>query len=47
MTNTLASLTALNVAAVPFAIRAEKSSDIAARERLLDACFGEGRHART
>lgn len=47
MTNTLAHLTALNVAAVPFAIRAEKSSDIAARERLLDACFGEGRHART
>lgn len=47
MTNTLATLTALDVAAVPFAIRAEKSSDIAARERLLDACFGEGRHART
>ncbi|NEW85701.1 N-acetyltransferase [Rhodopseudomonas sp. WA056] len=47
MTNTLAPLTALNVAAVPFAIRAEKSSDIAARERLLDACFGENRHART
>ncbi|WP_022723052.1 GNAT family N-acetyltransferase [Rhodopseudomonas sp. B29] len=47
MTNAIATLTALNVAAVPFAIRAEKSSDIAARERLLDACFGEGRHART
>ena len=47
MTNAIATLTALNVAAVPFAIRAEKSSDIVARERLLDACFGEGRHART
>jgi len=47
MTNARTTLTALNVAALPFAIRAEQSSDIAARERLLDACFGEGRHART
>ncbi|MGP9814636.1 GNAT family N-acetyltransferase [Rhodopseudomonas sp. NSM] len=47
MMNARTTLTALNVAALPFAIRAEKSSDIAARERLLDACFGEGRHART
>jgi predicted N-acetyltransferase YhbS len=31
----------------PFAIRAERASDAAAREALLDACFGENRHART
>jgi predicted N-acetyltransferase YhbS len=31
----------------PFAIRAERASDVAAREALLDASFGEGRHART
>src|SRR5882757_9028777 len=31
----------------PFAIRAERASDIVAREALLDACFGEGRHKRT
>lgn len=34
-------------AAAPFAIRAEEPADIAAREVLLDACFGEDRHART
>ena len=28
-------------------IRAERSSDVAAREALLDVCFGEGRDART
>lgn len=33
--------------AAPFAIRAERASDIAAREALLDASLGEGRHART
>jgi len=33
--------------AVPVAIRAERASDVAAREALLDASFGEGRHART
>jgi predicted N-acetyltransferase YhbS len=33
--------------AAPFAIRAERASDVAAREALLDASFGEGRHART
>jgi predicted N-acetyltransferase YhbS len=32
---------------VPFVIRAERPSDIAAREALLDAAFGKGRHART
>jgi predicted N-acetyltransferase YhbS len=31
----------------PFAIRAERSSDTAAREALLDVCFGEDRDART
>ncbi|MEW6642602.1 MAG: N-acetyltransferase [Pseudomonadota bacterium] len=33
--------------AAPFAIRAEQTSDVAAREALLDACFGPGRFART
>ncbi|MDI1265167.1 MAG: N-acetyltransferase, partial [bacterium] len=33
--------------AAPFAIRAERTSDVAAREALLDACFGAGRHTRT
>jgi predicted N-acetyltransferase YhbS len=33
--------------AAPFAIRAERTSDVAARETLLDACFGEDRHMRT
>ncbi|MBR1218728.1 N-acetyltransferase [Bradyrhizobium sp. U87765 SZCCT0131] len=33
--------------AAPFAIRAERTSDVAAREALLDACFGPGRSART
>lgn len=33
--------------AAPFAIRAERALDVAAREALLDACFGENRHART
>ena len=31
----------------PFAIRAERTSDVVAREALLDACFGEGRQMRT
>ena len=33
--------------AAPFAIRGERASDIAAREALLDACFGANRFART
>jgi predicted N-acetyltransferase YhbS len=33
--------------AAPFAIRAERAADIAARETLLDASFGKNRHART
>ena len=33
--------------AAPFVIRAERASDVVAREALLDACFGETRHMRT
>ena len=33
--------------AAPFASRAERASDVVAREALLDACFGENRHMRT
>ena len=39
--------TALTPDAAPFAIRAERTSDVAAREALLDACFGDNRHMRT
>ena len=38
---------ALTSKAAPFAIRAERASDVIAREALLDACFGDNRHART
>ena len=38
---------ALSPNAAPFAIRAERSSDVVAREALLDACFGANRHTRT
>ena len=38
---------ALNSNAAPFAIRAERAVDVAAREALLDASFGEDRHDRT
>src|SRR5258708_15882296 len=38
---------ALTSNAAPFAIRAERASDVVAREALLDACFGEGRQKRT
>jgi predicted N-acetyltransferase YhbS len=38
---------ALNSDAAPFAIRSERASDVAAREALLDACFGANRHTRT
>src|SRR5215831_15428822 len=30
-----------------FAIRAERTCDLEAREALLDACFGDNRHVRT
>lgn len=33
--------------AAPFVIRPEQAGDVAAREALLDACFGTKRHART
>jgi predicted N-acetyltransferase YhbS len=33
--------------AAPFAIRAERASDVVAREALLDACFGDNRPTRT
>jgi predicted N-acetyltransferase YhbS len=38
---------ALAPKAAPFAIRAERASDVVAREALLDACFGANRHKRT
>jgi predicted N-acetyltransferase YhbS len=38
---------ALDPGAAPFVIRAERASDVVAREALLDACFGENRHTRT
>jgi predicted N-acetyltransferase YhbS len=38
---------ALTPEAAPFAIRAERASDVVAREALLDACFGVNRHMRT
>jgi predicted N-acetyltransferase YhbS len=34
-------------AAAPFAIRSERAGDVAAREALLDACFGANRRQRT
>ncbi|MGY4433406.1 putative N-acetyltransferase YhbS [Bradyrhizobium sp. F1.13.1] len=33
--------------AAPFAIRAERAGDVAMREALLDASFGDNRHGRT
>jgi predicted N-acetyltransferase YhbS len=47
MTNLRKTKLALTLNAAPFAIRAEKASDVVAREALLDACFGENRHLRT
>lgn len=38
---------ALSSKAAPFAIRNERAADVATREALLDACFGETRHGRT
>jgi predicted N-acetyltransferase YhbS len=38
---------ALIADAAPFAIRAERASDVAPREALLDVCFGANRAART
>ncbi|WP_438275512.1 GNAT family N-acetyltransferase [Nitrobacter sp.] len=36
-----------HIEATPFVVRAERPSDVATREALLDASFGENRHART
>jgi predicted N-acetyltransferase YhbS len=38
---------ALHPDAAPFVIRAERASDVVAREALLDACFGANRQSRT
>jgi predicted N-acetyltransferase YhbS len=40
-------LLALPPDAAPFAIRSERASDVAAREALLDVCFGANRASRT
>jgi predicted N-acetyltransferase YhbS len=47
MTALRKTLITLSSDAAPFAIRAEHASDVAAREALLDACFGLNRHLRT
>jgi predicted N-acetyltransferase YhbS len=47
MTSLRKTTIALTPKAAPFAIRAERASDVVAREALLDACFGENRHQRT
>src|ERR1700759_3319542 len=39
--------TVLTPRAARFGNRAERTSDVVAREALLDACFGENRHLRT
>src|SRR5271154_7093756 len=47
MTDLRKTTIALTSKAAPFAIRAERASDVVAREALLDACFGANRHMRT
>src|SRR6201987_5897761 len=47
MTDLRNTTVALTSQGAPFAIRAERASDVFAREALLDACFGENRHMRT
>jgi predicted N-acetyltransferase YhbS len=47
MTNLRKTPIALTSDAAPFVIRAERASDVVAREALLDACFGENRRLRT
>src|ERR1700726_16020 len=47
MTALRKTLVAVDPDAAPFVIRAERASDVVAREALLDACFGANRHART
>jgi predicted N-acetyltransferase YhbS len=45
--NTVSKTAPPSLTAARFAIRAERASDVAAREALLDVCFGEDRDART
>jgi predicted N-acetyltransferase YhbS len=45
--NTVSKTASPSLTAARFAIRAERASDVAAREALLDVCFGEDRDART
>lgn len=47
MTAAATTTPALTCDAAPFAIRAERASDVPVRELLLDVCFGENRNART
>ena len=47
MTATRKTAVAITSKAAPFSIRAERASDVASREALLDACFGDNRHVRT
>jgi predicted N-acetyltransferase YhbS len=47
MTRLRKTTVALSPKAAPFAIRAERAFDVAAREALLEACFGENRRERT
>ena len=47
MTAPRKTIVALSCDAVPFAIRAERASDVVAREALLDGCFGPSRYLRT
>ena len=47
MTDLRNTTVALPSQGAPFAIRAERASDVVAREALLDACFGEDRQERT
>jgi predicted N-acetyltransferase YhbS len=47
MTATRKTTVTLASKAARFAIRAERTSDVTAREALLDACFGDNRHMRT
>jgi len=47
MTDLRKTTVTLTSKAAPFAIRAERTSDVVALEALLDACFGDNRHTRT
>src|SRR5438128_60099 len=47
MTTLRKTTVALTSKAAPFGIRAERASDVVAREALLDACFGANRQTRT